>query len=36
VKQNPCFGRPDSDDCLARTEERAWSSPIFIDFAPTE
>jgi hypothetical protein len=36
VKQNPCFGRPDSDDCLARTEERAWSSPIFVDFAPTE
>jgi hypothetical protein len=33
VKQNPCFGRPDSDDCLARTEERAWSSPIFVDFA---
>jgi hypothetical protein len=28
---NPCFGRPDSDECLAETEERAWSSPIFVD-----
>lgn len=36
VKQNPCFGRPDSDDCLARTEERAWSSPIFVDYKAEE
>ncbi len=30
VSVDPCFGRPDSDDCLAETEERAWSSPIFV------
>src|SRR5262245_40904913 len=30
---NPCFGRPNEDECLAETEERAWSSPIFVDYA---
>jgi hypothetical protein len=30
---NPCFGRPDEDECLAETEERAWSSPIFVNRA---
>ncbi|MBJ19531.1 MAG: DUF3604 domain-containing protein [bacterium] len=28
---DPCFGRPNDDECLAQTEERAWSSPIFIN-----
>jgi len=28
--QRPCFDRPGDDDCLAETEERAWSSPIFL------
>ncbi len=31
VQVDPCFGRPNSDDCLSQTEERAWSSPIFIN-----
>ena len=31
VKVTPCIGVPDSDDCLAETEERAWSSPIFLE-----
>jgi hypothetical protein len=31
VEVTPCFGRPAGDECLAETEERAWSSPIFVD-----
>jgi hypothetical protein len=31
VQVDPCFGRPSSDECLAETEERAWSSPIFVN-----
>jgi hypothetical protein len=33
VTISPCFGRPAEDDCLAETEERAWSSPIFVNAA---
>ncbi len=33
VKVNPCFTLDGDigEDCLAPTEERAWSSPIFVD-----
>jgi hypothetical protein len=31
VRVVPCASKPTSDDCLAETEERAWSSPIFVD-----
>ena len=33
VEVRPCFGRPAGDECLAETEERAWSSPIFVNHA---
>ena len=32
VETRPCTGVGEDDDCLAETEERAWSSPIFVDF----
>jgi hypothetical protein len=37
VSMNPCWGdwrTPASDTCLGETEERAWSSPIYLDWAP--
>ena len=28
-----CLGTPAEEDCLGEVEERAWSSPIFVDHA---
>ncbi len=31
VRVKPCIGAAPDDECLAETEERAWSSPIFLE-----
>ncbi len=34
IEVEPCGVRvPRSNDCLSQTQQRAWSSPIFVDFA---
>jgi hypothetical protein len=33
VSARPCTSDDPTDDCLAETEERAWSSPIFVEHA---
>jgi hypothetical protein len=36
VELSPCDLRvPSTDDCLVETEQRAWSSPIYVDFLNT-
>ncbi|MFQ5697244.1 MAG: DUF3604 domain-containing protein [Myxococcota bacterium] len=32
VELHPCADGESGDDCKAETEERAWSSPIFVDY----
>ena len=36
ARVKPCIGAAPGDDCLAETEERAWSSPIFLEHASFE
>jgi len=38
VSMSPCRGdyrTDESDDCLAKVSQRAWSSPIFLGYAPS-
>ena len=37
IETNACSGdTPRSDDCLAETEQRAWSSPITVEWSSTD
>ena len=33
VELDPCATREDADDCTSPSEQRAWSSPIFVDWS---
>jgi hypothetical protein len=33
IKTNYCLGVPATEDCLSPAQHRAWSSPIFVQFA---
>ena len=34
TSMDPCFDRPNGDECQSPSEHRAWSSPIFLDPRP--
>jgi hypothetical protein len=33
IETNYCLGVAEEDDCLSNAAHRAWSSPIFVQFA---
>ena len=35
IEIDPCNEKSEDDECLSETEQRAWSSPIFVDQKPS-